>query len=334
MIFLYLCGMKTMFGFTTSRKSLVIDYVMIILGIFMYAFGFCAFILPHRIVIGGLSGVGTLVYFATNETIPVAVTQYVLNLILLAMAFRIVGKTFVIRTVFGATVISVFIGIGETFFMNLGHPILEDMSLSAILGAIICGLGIGTVLIHNGSTGGTDIIATMVTKMSNVSIGRVMVITDILIVSSSILLPFDGTFGERIEARIPVIVYGYVVTFVASYCADMIVVGNRQAVQFIIFSHQWQIIADAINNDAKRGVTVLDGEGWYSKKPVKILMVWCRKIEAPGIMRLVKGIDDDAFITQGAVNGVFGKGFDMYKMKIKSKKNRTTYLDTKEAKDS
>lgn len=323
-----------MLGFTTSRKSLVIDYVMIIIGIFMYAFGFCAFILPHRIVIGGLSGVGTLVYFASNEIIPVAVTQYVLNLLLLAMAFRIVGKTFVIRTIFGATVISVFIGIGETFFMNLGHPILEDMSLSAILGAIICGLGIGTVLIHNGSTGGTDIIATMVTKMSNVSIGRVMVITDILIVSSSILLPFDGTFGERIEARIPVIVYGYVVTFVASYCADMIVVGNRQAVQFIIFSHQWQTIADSINNDAKRGVTVLDGEGWYSKKPVKILMVWCRKIEAPGIMRLVKGIDDDAFITQGAVNGVFGKGFDMYKVKIKSKKNRTTYLSPKDTKDS
>lgn len=318
--------MKTVFGFSKSRKSLVFDYVMIILGIMMYAFGFCAFILPHKIVMGGLSGVGTLVYFATNETIPVAVTQYVLNLVLLAMSFRIVGKTFVIRTIFGASMISLFIGIGESFFMNLGHPILEDMSLSAILGAIICGLGVGTVLIHNGSTGGTDIIATMVTKLSNVSIGRVMVITDMIIVTSSIFLPFDGDFSERLEVRVPIMVYGYVVTFVASYCADMIVVGNRQAVQFIIFSHQWQTIADAINNEAKRGVTVLDGEGWYSKKPVKILMVWCRKIEAPGIMRLVKGIDDNAFITQGAVNGVFGKGFDMYKVKIKSKKHKTMSL--------
>lgn len=318
--------MKMMFGITTTRKRFVIDYVMIILGIFLYAFGFCAFILPHHIVIGGLAGVGTLVYFATNETIPVAVTQYVLNLILLAMAFKVVGKTFVIRTIFGATVIALFIGVGESFFMSLGHPLLEDMSLSAILGAILCGFGIGTVLIHNGSTGGTDIIATMVTKLSNVSIGRVMVITDMVIVSSSILLPFDGTLGERLEARVPLMVYGYVVTFVVSYCADMIVVGNRQAVQFIIFSHKWETIADSINNDAKRGVTVLDGEGWYSKKPIKILMVWCRKIEAPGIMRLVKGIDDDAFITQGAVNGVFGKGFDMYKVKIKTKKHQTTEL--------
>ena len=318
--------MKTLFGFSVSRKSLIFDYIMIIVGILMYAFGFCAFILPHKIVMGGLTGVGTLVYFATNETIPVAVTQYVLNLLLLALAFRIVGKTFVVRTIFGASVISLAIGVGETFFMGLGHPILEDMSLSAILGAIFCGLGVGTVLIHNGSTGGTDIVASMVNKLSNVSIGRAMVITDMLIVTSSIFLPFEGTFGERLEARIPIIVYGYVVTFVASYCADMIVVGNRQAVQFIIFSREWQKIADAVNNEAKRGVTVLDGEGWYSKKPIKILMVWCRKIEAPGIMRLVKGIDDDAFITQGAVNGVFGKGFDMYKVKIKTKKNKTTPL--------
>lgn len=324
--------MKTILGFTPSRKALIIDYIMIIVGIFMYAFAFCAFILPHKIVMGGLTGVGTLVYFATNEAIPVAATQYALNLILLGFAFKIVGKTFVIRTIFGATVISMAIGVGEAFFMGLGHPIIEDISMSAILGAILCGLGVGIVLIHNGSTGGTDIVASMVNKLSNVSIGRAMVITDMVIVSSSIFLPFDGTIGERLEARIPIMVYGYVVTFVASYCCDMIVVGNRQAVQFIIFSREWQQIADAVNNEAKRGVTVLDGEGWYSKKPIKILMVWCRKIEAPGIMRLVKGIDDDAFITQGAVNGVFGKGFDMYKVRIKTKKNKTTTLPPEEAK--
>ncbi len=319
--------MKTIFGFATSKRSLLIDYFFIIMGIFMYAFGFCAFILPHKIVMGGLSGVGTLVYFASDERIPVAVTQYVLNLVLLAFAYRVVGKTFVVRTIFGATMISLSIGIGEAFFMNLGHPIIEDITMSAILGAIVCGLGVGTVLIHNGSTGGTDIIASMVNKLSNVSIGRAMVVTDIVIVSSSIFLPFDGTFGARLEARVPFLVYGYVVTFVASYCADMIITGNRQAVQFIIFSRQWEKIADAVNNEAKRGVTVLDGEGWYTKKPVKVLLVWCRKIEAPGIMRLVKGIDDDAFITQGAVNGVFGKGFDFYKVKIKPKKQPANDID-------
>lgn len=319
--------MKTILGFATSKRSLLIDYFFIIMGIFMYAFGFCAFILPHKIVMGGLSGVGTLVYFASGERIPVAVTQYVLNLVLLAFSYRVVGKTFVVRTIFGATMISLSIGAGEAFFMNLGHPIIEDITMSAILGAIVCGLGIGTVLIHNGSTGGTDIIASMVNKLSNVSIGRAMVVTDIVIVSSSIFLPYDGTFGARLEARVPFLVYGYVVTFVASYCADMIITGNRQAVQFIIFSRQWEKIADAVNNEAKRGVTVLDGEGWYTKKPVKVLLIWCRKIEAPGIMRLVKGIDDDAFITQGAVNGVFGKGFDLYKVRIKTRKQHNEGID-------
>lgn len=319
--------MKENFGISKSQKTLIVDYIMIITGIIIYGLGFCAFILPHKIVMGGLTGVGTLVYFASSETIPVAVTQYALNLILLAMAYKIVGRTFVIRTIFGATAVSLVIGLGESFFMSLDHPIIEDMSLSAILGAIVCGFGVGTVLIHNGSTGGTDIVASMVNRVSNVSIGRAMVMTDLCIVSSCLLLPFDGTIGERLEARVPIMVYGYVVTFVASYCADMIVVGNRQAVQFIIFSRQWQKIADAINNEAKRGVTVLDGEGWYSKKPVRILLVWCRKIEAPGIMRLVKGIDDEAFITQGAVNGVFGKGFDMYKVKIKSKKQAIPQKD-------
>ncbi len=302
------------------------DYVVMVFGLLLYAFAFCAFILPHEIVIGGVAGVGTLVYFATAGFIPVAVTSYAVNLLLLAAAYKIVGKTFVLRTVFGVTVVALGIGVFESIFMGIGHPLVPDRVVSIALGAILCGVGIGTTFIHNGSSGGTDIVASMVNKLSNVSIGRAMVVTDMVIVSSSIFLPFDGTFGERLEARIPIIVYGYVVTFVASYCADMIVVGNRQAVQFIIFSRQWQTIADAINNEAKRGVTVLDGEGWYSKKPIKILMVWCRKIEAPGIMRLVKGIDDDAFITQGAVNGVFGKGFDMYKVKIKSKKNHTASL--------
>ena len=133
------------------------DYLFIVLGILIYGIAFTAFILPHGIVIGGVSGVATLVYFATNGVIPVAVSQYGCNLILLALAFRIVGRTFVLRTIFGATVASLFIGIFESFFMGLGHPLIEDISMSAVLGAILCGVSVGIVFIHNGSTGGTDI---------------------------------------------------------------------------------------------------------------------------------------------------------------------------------
>lgn len=301
------------------------DYLMIIFGLLLYSVGFTAFILPHHIVIGGLSGVGTLVYFATNGFISVAVTQYVCNLILLAFAYKLVGRTFVTRTIFGATVISIFIGIFESFFMGLGHPIIEDISMSAILGAIFCGLGVGTVFIHNGSSGGTDIVAAMVSKLSNVSIGRTMIVTDMLIVSCSFLLPFEGDLSQRLEARVPLIVYGWVVTFIIAYCTDMIINTNRQATQFTIFSSRWQEIADMINNEARRGVTVLDGMGWYSKKDVRILMVWCRKIEAVTIFRIVKMVDPEAFITQLNVNGVYGKGFDTMKVKLKKQHPDAAY---------
>lgn len=302
--------------FTTSDLK---DYIMIIFGLFLYSFGFTAFILPHHIVIGGLAGVGTLVYFATGGAISVAVTSYVCNLGLLALAYRIVGRQFVLRTIFGATVVSLLIGVFENFFMGLGHPIIADISMSAILGAILSGLGVGTVFIHNGSSGGTDIVAAMVSKVSNVSIGRTMIFVDICIVSSSLLLPFDGTFGERLEARVPLIVYGIVVTFIIAYFTDMIINSNRQATQFIIFSKKWEEIATAINIEARRGVTVMDGMGWYTKQDVKMLMVWCRKMESVNIFRIVKSIDDNAFITQGSVNGVYGKGFDTMRVKMKHK---------------
>ena len=297
------------------------DYLLIITGLLMYGIGFTAFILPHEIVIGGLSGVGTLVYFATNGLIPVAVTQYACNLLLLAFAYRIVGKRFVIRTIFGATVISLSIGVFETIFMSLGHPLIPDTSMSAILGAILCGVGIGVVFVHNGSSGGTDIIAAMVSKVSNVSIGRTMIFTDMLIVSLSIFLPFEGDFQQRIEARVPLIVYGWVITFIVAYMCDMIINTNRQATQFIIFSSKWSEIADKVNQEAHRGVTILDGEGWYSKRAVKIVMVWCRKIESVTIFRIVKSVDENAFITQANVNGVYGKGFDTMKIKMKKKEN-------------
>ena len=304
-------------GLMTGLK----DYIVIIFGLLLYGVGFTAFILPHEIVIGGLSGVGTLVYFGTNGAISVAVTQYACNLLLLALAFKLVGKTFVLRTIFGATVISLSIGIFESVFMSLGHPLIEDISMSAILGAILCGLGIGIVFVHNGSSGGTDIVAAMVSKVSNVSIGRTMIFTDMFIVTCSLFLPFEGNWTQRIESRVPLIVYGWVVTFIIAYMTDMIINTNRQAAQFIIFSRKWREIADRINYEAHRGVTVMDAEGWYSKQQVKVLMVWCRKIESVTIFRIIKSIDEQAFITQANVNGVYGKGFDTMRVKMKKSKS-------------
>lgn len=293
------------------------DYILIAFGLMLYALGFTALILPYGIVMGGLTGVGTLVYFATSGLIPVAVTSYVCNLSLLALSYRIVGRQFVVKTFYGATLAALFIGIFQPIFMTMAHPIILDRPMSIILGGILCGIGIGITFIHNGSSGGTDIVAAMVSKKSNVSVGRTMIYVDMTIVSLSLFLPFEGTFAERLEVRVPVIVYGLLITYLIAFITDMQINTNRQATQFIIFSHQWREISEAVNKEAHRGVTIIDGMGFYSKQPVKIVMVWCRKIESVTIFRIIKSIDPEAFITQTMTNGVYGKGFD--KMKVKAK---------------
>ena len=301
------------------------DYVMITFGLMLYAIGFTAFILPHSIVIGGMAGLGTLVYFATNKFVPVAVTMYGVNLILIAMGWKVLGKAFVSRTIFGATGISICIGLIEGYFTS-HPPLVADITMSVALGGILCGFGIGTIYIHNGTSGGSDIVAALITKVSNVSVGRILMIVDMSIVCLTFFLPFDGDMEQRIQSCVPRIIYGVVIIFIYSYITDMLINTNRQATQFVIFSNKWREIADSVNREAHRGVTVLDGTGWYSKHEVKMLLVWCRKIEAVTIFRIIKSIDESAFIAQSPANGVYGKGFDMMKVKLK-KHNKTAVAD-------
>ncbi len=282
------------------------DYFFITFGMALYALGFCGFILPEKVVIGGLAGIGTIVYFTTG--IPVAITQYALNLILLAIAYKVVGKRFVLGTIYGATMISVFVGIFQPLF---SEGFTQEPFLNVVIGGICAGMGVGIAFTHNGSSGGTDIVAAMVSKYTNVSIGRMMLYTDVIVISSSFFL----------FHQIDKVVYGYVVLILASYVADMVINTNRQAVQFTVFSQKWEEIATAINNEAKRGCTVFTGMGWYSKQEVKMLLVMCRKIESVTISRIIKSIDPDAFTTQCNVNGVYGKGFDDLKVKMKPANN-------------
>ncbi len=298
------------------------DYLFIVLGLAFYAFGFTAFVLPQKVVMGGMAGLGSVVYFATSHlhdngffpfAIPVGVTMYAVNIILLCMAFKIVERTFVIRTLFGMTVLSSLIYIFQPMFSGL-VVLPDEKVLNLILGSVLMGIGIGTVFIHNGSSGGTDIVAAMVSKRSNVTIGRTMMACDFCIVGSAYFV---------LKYPISEIVYGMLVTVLTGYMCDLIINSNRQAVQFTIFSRHWEEIATAINNDANRGCTVIDGMGWYSKKEVKMLLVMCRKIESVTIYRIIKSIDKDALVTQANVNGVYGQGFDSLKVKMKPVKHHT-----------
>ncbi len=289
------------------------DYIIIVFGLALYAFGFSAFIAPENVVIGGMAGIGQVVFYLTEKFfdygVPVAITIYAVNVILLLIALKTVSRTFVVRTIFGVTVLALMIGILQPLFKT---PMVEQETfMNVIIGAVMCGVGIGMVFVHNGSSGGVDIIAAMVAKHTNVSIGRTMQYCDLCIVSSSLLIPHPA------DHPLASPVYGFIVLIIVPWMADMVINTNRQAVQFTIFSHYWEEIATAINNEAKRGCTVISGMGWYSKQEVKVLIVMCRKIEAVTIFRIIKSIDNDAFITQANVNGVYGKGFDELKLKMK-----------------
>lgn len=293
-----------------SRKQVWMstkDYLIIVFAIFLYAFGFSAFILPEKVVIGGVTGIGTLAYFLTGKVYMLGLTQYGINLLLLGFAWRIVGKHFVFKTIFGATVISLALSFIPELFPE---PVVPGQPfMSVCIGAIIVGIALGLVFTHNGSTGGTDIVAAMVSKKTNVTVGRTMLYVDFCIISSSYL----------ISHNITTVLYGFVVLMIISVMVDFIINSNRQAVQFIIISEKWQRIATAVNHHARRGVTVMDGIGWYTKHNVKILLIVCRKMESVTIFRIVKSIDPGAFITQANVNGVYGQGFDQIKFKKDAK---------------
>lgn len=278
------------------------DYFMIVLGLAIFSFGFTAFVLPQQVVTGGMVGVASLLYYAFGWN--VAVSNFGINALLLVLAFKSVGRQFTLRTVFGATAVSLLIGVMQPLFP---HTLVDQQPfMNMVIGAVLCGVGIGTTYAHNGSSAGSDTIAAVVTKYSNVSFGRIMIYCDLTIVSCSYL----------VFHSIDKIVYGIIFLITYSFIADSVINSNRQAVQFLIFSEKWEDIANAINNVAKRGCTLLHGTGWYTKHDVKILLVLCRQLESDHIFQIVKSIDPKALITQTYVKGIYGLGFDELKVSL------------------
>ena len=285
-------------------KSNMKDFMFIVFGILLYAIGYTAFILPERVVMGGVAGLSALIYYATN--IPAGISIFVLNITLLVIAFSALTKQFVVRTIVGVLLLSLFIGSLQPLFQ--AFPIItagEDKFMHVLIGGMLSGAGLGVVFSHNGSTGGTDILTVLLTKHFNLSFGRAMQFIDCTIIGSSYLL------FHSMET----IVYGIVFTLVASYVCDFVVNGSRQTVQFLIISKHYKEIADTINRRVNRGVTVIEGKGWYSKENVEMLVVLSRKYESQDIFAVIKQIDPQAVVSQTFCHGVFGEGFDRIKVK-------------------
>ena len=280
-------------------RSQAKDLFFIAFGILLYSFGYTAFILPEKVVMGGVAGISALGYYALS--FPPGATMWILNAALLIIAFKGISKQFTIRTIIGVTIMSLMVSALQPIFQQ--YPLItagEDKFMHVLIGAALGGAGLGIVFSHNGSTGGTDIIIALLNKYFRVGFGRAMQFIDISIISSSYLL-FHST---------ETIVYGVAFTIIASYVCDYVINGTRQTVQFFIISKEYEKIADTINHKMDRGVTLIEGKGWYSKEGVKILMVLARKYESQELFNNVKAIDPYALISQTFCHGVFGEGFD------------------------
>ncbi len=284
------------------------EYVIMTLGMFMYAFGWVACIIPAGGMGGGATGLSMLLN-AVFPALSIGTFVFIINALLLIIAGFIIGWNFGIKTIYCIIVLSIAMDswdyiIPPGILVEYTQNIDSHNILLVILGAIIAGSGVAIGFSQGGSTGGTDIVAMIINKYKTISYGKIVISSDFFIIGCSIFVASDIATG------IATIIYGYIMIAVYGYTVDLIQSGSQQSSQIFIISPKYELIADAINNDAHRGVTVLDGTGWYTKKETKIVMVVCRKRNASYILKLVHSIDPNAFITMGSVMGVYGQGFE------------------------
>ena len=288
---------------SAARKILnseFFDYVMIAIGMMSYGMGWTLFLLPNDITTGGVAGVSSLLYWGVN--IPVQVSYFGVNALLLLIALKVLGLRFCLKTIYAVGFLTLFL----SYFTHLGqemHLLHDQPFMASIIGAIFCGSGVGLGLSFNGSTGGTDIIAAIVNKYRDISLGRVILLCDIFIITSSYLVFHDW---EKV-------IYGYVVLCVTAFCIDQVVNSRRSSVQFFIISSHYEEIARRINQEPHRGVTVLNAQGFYSGNDIKMLFVLAKKRQSSQIFHIINEVDPTAFVSQSRVIGVYGEGFDHFK---------------------
>ena len=298
------------------------DYVMITIGLFFYGFALTCFMLPYQITTGGIAGVASIVYFVTSlgggHGIEVQNTYLTINVIFLIVAVKELGWKFCVKTIYAVFMLSFILWLLQRLVENddgtLPRVVGDQAFMACVIGACMEGIGLAICFLNNGSTGGTDIIAAIVNKYKNLSLGNVIMICDIIIISSCYFVFYDW---ERV-------VFGFATLIISSATLDYVMNRQRQSVQFMIFSRNYSKIADAINSTG-RGVTVLDGEGWYTKTERKVIVCLARKRESVNIFRMIKAIDPYCFVSMGNVQGVFGEGFDTIKAKSTNKKHTVVF---------
>lgn len=299
------------------------EYVLITVGLVAYVLGWTLFLVPNNLIGGGVTGIASIVQYATG--IKIGYTYFVVNIALLIAALFILGKGFGFKTVYAIILTSVGMNVCQEIIPESIVNILaleNGKLMSTIMGGILAGFGIGMTMSQGGSTGGTDIIALIVNKYRNVSPGRMILWMDVVIIMSSLLIPSYTAEGALVSwaDKITTVVYGFILVVIVSTVLDLYLSGSKQSVQLFILSQKYEQIADAITKDLHRGVTVLDGKGWYTKNSVQVVMVITRKTDLNLLLKYINTIDKDAFVSVSSITGVYGKGFDSIKGDKKQKK--------------
>ena len=296
------------------------DYFFITLGLLLYTISFTVFLMPYEIVAGGVTGLSAIIYYATGFHLEN--TYIIINVVLLIVALKILGFKFMMKTIYAIFMLYFMLMFAQYILptQENGLPIKllgegQDF-MSMIIGCVITGIGLATVFLNNGSTGGTDIIAASINKYHNVSLGTVLLTVDFCIIGSCMFFPQFGDYIERAHK----VMFGFCVMAIENFVLDYVMNARRQSVQFLIFSTKWQEIANAIGTEMNHGVTILDGHGWYTGQKMKVLCILAKKRESVNIFRLIKMIDPNAFVSQSSVIGVYGEGFDEMKVKVKTDK--------------
>ena len=294
------------------------EYFLITLGVTMYVMGWIIFLIPNNMIGGGVTGLGSIVQYATNGVIKIGYTYFVVNAGLLVAALFTLGRSFGAKSIYAILLTSVLLNAAQGIFPD---QIIQTLALDngklmcTIMGGIMVGIGIGLSMTQGGSTGGTDIIALIVNKYRNVSPGRMILILDAVIIMSSLLVPSymaDGTLMSWPD-KITTVVYGFILITIVSTVLDLSLTGSRQSVQIFVLSPKYAEIADAITRELHRGVTVFNGKGWYTKHDTEVVMVVTRKADLNVFLKCINSIDPNAFISVSSVTGVYGQGFDKFK---------------------
>lgn len=275
------------------------NFFFITIGLAIFVLGWSAFMTPFEVTGGGVAGIAAILFFALK--VPIGLTTFIINVILIAIAWKILGTRFCINSLICTAIMSVFFSIGQAIFTQ---PLVEDMFMSVIIGAALAAVGVGIAINWGGNTGGIDIIALMIGKYRNISYGKVNIIANFIIVGSSFFILMD----------VPKLVYSFVVLFVYMFVSDYVIDGYRQTYQFMVFSKKNEEIAERINKDLHRGATFLKGYGSYNRQESDVLLIIAHRTDKVRVSRIIKEIDSSAFVTITKTASVFGKNFDTLRL--------------------